>query len=129
MELEVILIEQKKVNYNYLEVLNIEVSILNLELLGILRESVINFQMRFVAELENLLLTKLVFIRNSDELYTYIFRINDYYALNNLSKIKPLGDYILNDFSFKKRDNKRKQIRYESLDISKKIKLLYIDGN
>jgi len=125
MDIEIILIEKKKVYYEYLEVLNIEISIPNLELLGITHLSVLNFQMRFFSELGYLLSTDNIFIRKTEDTYTYIFRINDYYSLNNISKIKPLGDFILNDFIFNRKDNKRKKIKYEN-EISKKIKLLQL---
>ena len=124
-EFSIIDIQIKKVYYEYLEICNVEISIPNLELLGITCQSVLDFQMRFFYELGHLLLTKKVFIKRSEEIYTYIFRITDYYALNNLNKIKSLGDYILNDFCFRKENNKRKKISFDN-EISKKIKLLHL---
>ena len=99
---EILDIKIKKVYYNYLEVCNVEVSIPNLELLGITEDSILNFQTRFFYELRNLLLTNTIFIKRTENSYTYIFRITDSYALNNIHKIKPLGDYILNNFNYKR---------------------------
>lgn len=145
IENEIIDINIKKVYYDYLEVCNVEVSIPNLELMGITNESVLNFQTRLFYEVGNLLLTNQVFINRSEDKYTYIFRIKDYYALNNIDKIKPLGDYILNNFSYKKSflgeapestvfsiikdqsTNKRKIIRHNSFAEGNYIKKLRIE--
>ena len=113
--------------------------------MGITNESVLNFQTRLFYEVGNLLLTNQVFINRSEDKYTYIFRIKDYYALNNIDKIKPLGDYILNNFSYKKSflgkapestvfsiikdqsTNKRKIIRHNSFAEGNYIKKLRIE--
>jgi hypothetical protein len=125
--LEILDIKQTKRYWKYLEFLDIEISIINLELLGIYHQSVLDFQMRFFYELGHLLLTNRIYINKNDTIITYIFRINDYYALNNLSKIKPLGDFILNDFPFKYCSKKRKIVRQESFQISKKFKHIKLD--
>ena len=120
-------------------------SIPNLELLGITQESILNFQTRFFYELGHILLTKQVFIKRTEYSYTYIFRITDSYALNNIHKIKPLGDYILNNFNYKRSflseapessvfsiikdesTNKRKIIRHNSFVEGNYIKKLRIE--
>ena len=124
--MEVLNVEKKIKFWKYLEFLDIEVTIPNLENFGIKRESVMDFQMRFFRELGYLLLTDKVYISKNETSYIYIFRINDYYALNNLSKIKAVGDFILDDFPFKYKSKKRKVISQTS-ELSKKIKLLNID--
>ena len=124
--MEILNVEKKISFWKYLQILDIEVSLPNLETFGIKHQSVMDFQMRLFYELGNLLLTNKVFIKRSEETYTYIFRISDYYAFNNIDKIKPLGDFILNNFSFKKENNKRKKISFDNNEISKKIKLLHL---
>ena len=144
-ENKIIDIKIKKENIKYLELWNVEVSIPNLELIGITRESVLNFQTRFFYELGHLLLTNKVFIRRSEDRYTYIFRITDFYAFNNLDKIKTLGDFILNNFPYKRlflneapesmafsiikdeSTNKRKIIRHNSFSEGNDIKKLRIE--
>jgi hypothetical protein len=144
-ENKIIDIKIKKENIKYLELWNVEVSVPNLELIGITRESVLNFQTRFFYELGHLLLTNKVFIRRSEDRYTYIFRITDFYAFNNLDKIKTLGDFILNNFPYKRlflneapesmafsiikdeSTNKRKIIRHNSFSEGNDIKKLRIE--
>ena len=138
-------IKIKKEYIKYLELYNVEVSIPNLELLGITQESILNFQTRFFYELGHILLTKQVFIKRSEDSYTYIFRITDLYAFHNIYKIKPLGDYILNNFPYKRSflseapessvfsiikdesTNKRKIIRHNSFAEGNYIKKLRIE--
>ena len=105
-------IQIKKEYVKYLELWNVEVSIPNLELLGITRQSILDFQTRFFYEIGHVLLTKQVFIKRSEDRYTYIFRIIDSYAFHNLNKIKPLGDFILNNFHFMTFTKKRKIISF-----------------
>ena len=129
-EINVLKVEKKIRFWKYLQLLDIEITIPNLESLRIQRQSVLDFQMRFFTELGHLLLTKIIFIERNNSFYTYIFRITDHYALNNISKIKPLGDFILNDFSFRYTSRKRKIFRNEeTFEVSKKMNLLNIDEN
>ena len=124
--MEVLNVEKKIKFWKYLELLDIEVTLPNLESLGIKHESVMDFQMRFFMELGYLLFTDKVFIVRKETSYIYIFRISNYYALNNLSKIKPVGDFVLNNFPFKYISKKRK-VFTETKELSKKIKLLNLD--
>jgi hypothetical protein len=122
-ELSILDIKIKKEYVKYLELWNVEVSIPDLEVLGMTRQSILDFQTRFFYELGHLLLTNKVFINNSDNRYTYIFRIIDSYAFHNLNKIKPLGDFILNNFHFMTFTKKRKIITFTEFAGIKKLRI------
>jgi len=123
MECKVISIQVKKEYIEYLEYNTIIITIPNLELHKITKQSILNFQHRLFYELRYLLLDPLIRIEKNNSYYSYNCRIYDSYAFNNINKLEPLLNTLFNTFPFIL-INKKRISSFDSINTNiKKLKI------
>jgi len=112
-----------KENVGYKEYYNVIITIPNLEVYEVTKESASNFNNRIHYELDVLFWNPLISLTRTSTEYIYTIRIYNIYSLNNVNKVKNLVNNIFNTFPFVRKNNKRKQLSFDDNISNKLVKL------
>jgi len=122
-EFNVLNIELKKEMVAYKEYNNVIITIPNVEVYEITKESASNFNNRMHYELNNLFWSPLIRLTKIDSSYIYNIRVYNIYSINNIYKLEAIINNIFNTFPFVKKNNKRKQLSFDDNISNKLLKL------
>jgi len=123
VEFTVLNIELKKVMVGYKEYNTIIITIPNLEVYEITKESASNFNNRMHYELDILFWNPLISLNKTSTEYIYTIRINYVYCVDNFNKVEQVINNIFNTFPFVRKNNKRKQLSFDDNISNKLVKL------
>ena len=109
-----------KENVGYKEYYNVIITIPNLEVYEVTKESASNFNNRMHNELDILFWNPLIHLTKTSSEYIYNIRIYNIYSVNNFKKVEKLVNNIFDTFPFLRKNNKRKQFPIDD-NISNKL--------
>jgi hypothetical protein len=123
VEFSVLKCELGKETVGYKEYHTVIITIPNLEVYEITKESASNFNSRMHYELDILFWNPLISLTKTSMEYIYKIRIDNVYCDNDVNKVKQVVNNIFNTFPFVRKNNKRKQLSLDDNISNKLVKL------
>jgi len=123
VEFSVLNLELAKETVGYKEYNTVIITIPNLEVYEITKESASNFNNRMHHELDILFWNPLISLNRTSMEYIYTIRIYEVYCVKNFEKVEKLINNIFDTFPFARKNNKRKQLSFDDNISNKLVKL------